>query len=214
MMRTMRLMWFMLGSIPAFAQSAPLDIGVNMYKNSIKIMDASGTEVAEMAEGVQYFPNVSLTSDPVYLFGGSSWSYTIENSLNYFKVSEQEVAYQDSEANLGTSVRGWTVSLSPMLFYHFPNLGNWEFKSGISLGAGYVKVKGDYQITNPNSADVGQIKDIDEEGIAWFSGVRFDAKYGRHTVSLSALTPIIHSDDVDFQHGIGTLSYSYSLFVF
>ncbi|ANW26568.1 hypothetical protein BA953_20660 [Vibrio coralliilyticus] len=70
MMRTMRLMWFMLGSIPAFAQSATLDIGVNMYKNSIKIMDASGTEVAEMAEGVQYFPNVSLTSDPVYLFGG------------------------------------------------------------------------------------------------------------------------------------------------
>ncbi|ANW26567.1 hypothetical protein BA953_20655 [Vibrio coralliilyticus] len=124
------------------------------------------------------------------------------------------MAYQDSEANLGTSVRGWTVSLSPMLFYHFPNLGNWEFKSGISLGAGYVKVKGDYQITNSNSADVGQIKDIDEEGIAWFSGVRFDAKYGRHTVSLSALTPIIHSDDVDFQHGIGTLSYSYSLFVF
>lgn len=213
-MRTMRLFWFTLGVIPALAHSATLDIGVNVYRNSVQIMDDSGTQVAEMAEGLQYFPTVSLTSEPVYLFGGDSWSYTIENSLNYFKVSEQEVAYQDNEANLGTSVRGWTVSASPMLFYHFPNLGNWEFKSGISLGAGYVKIKGDYKITNPESAEVGQIKNIDEEGIAWFTGVRFDAKYGRHTVSLSALTPITHSDDVDFEHGIGTLSYSYSLFVF
>ncbi|PMM19294.1 hypothetical protein [Vibrio lentus] len=214
MKKVIRLLWCLTGFSPILVHSATLDLGVNIFENSVEIKDASGAKVAEMAEGVQFFPKVSLTSEPVYLFGSNTWSYTIENSLNYFKISEQEIANSGTEFDLGTSVRGWAVSSSPMLFYRFPNLGGWEFKSGISLGLGYIKLKGNYQVTNPSSPELGQIKDIDEEGVAWFTGFRFDAKYGRHIFSISALTPTVQSSDVDFRHGIATLSYSYSLFAF
>ena len=108
-------------------------------------LDDKGT----LGEDLSYSPFVLLGS-PYRFFGDSNFGTYVEYGISGFSLNKQIV--NDSLVDLGTSVNGWHVFVTPAIFY---NIGDRavsgdkgrSLKLGIGVGIGYVDARGDIIFT-------------------------------------------------------------------
>ncbi|MGF1716685.1 hypothetical protein L4D08_17610 [Photobacterium chitinilyticum] len=193
--------------------AAEVAIGIQATINSIDIQDPADSErtIARMTSDITYFPTVSLLSDEYYLSKNSNVGVQLQFDWSIFKADKQEVGGNDTGIDLGTSISGYALSGVPVLFYHFNrhNRNEWNVKLGTGLGLGYLKLKGDYQITDVTHPDYGKKKqaNMDEVGLA--VGVYLEANKGNHIISVYNFSPVTQSGNSHFEEYNFFLSYKY-----
>ncbi|MGR5149477.1 hypothetical protein ACQKP8_23395 [Photobacterium alginatilyticum] len=193
--------------------AAEVAIGIQATINSIDIQDPADSErtIARMTSDITYFPTVSLLSDEYYFSKDSNVGVQMQFEWSIFKADKQEVGENDTGIDLGTSISGYALSGVPVLFYHFNrhNPNEWNLKLGTGLGLGYLKLKGDYQITDVTHPDYGEKKqaNMDEVGLA--VGVYLEANKGNHIISVYTFSPVTQSGNSHFEEYNFFLSYKY-----
>lgn len=193
--------------------AAEVAIGIQATINSIDIQDPADSErtVARMTSDIKYFPTVSLLSDEYYFSKDSNVGVQMQFEWSIFKADKQEVGGNDTGIDLGTSISGYALSAVPAAFYHFNrhNRNEWNLKLGTGLGLGYLKLKGDYQITDVTHPDYGKKKQakMDEVGLA--VGVYLEANKGNHIISVYTFSPVTQSGASHFEEYNFFLSYKY-----
>jgi len=193
--------------------AAEVAIGIQATINSIDIQDPADSErtIARMTSDITYFPTVSLLSDEYYFSKDSNVGVQLQFDWSIFKADKQEVGGNDTGIDLGTSISGYALSGVPVLFYHFNrhNRNEWNVKLGTGLGLGYLKLKGDYQITDVTHPDYGKKKqaNMDEVGLA--VGVYLEANKGNHIISVYNFSPVTQSGNSHFEEYNFFLSYKY-----
>ncbi|EMG7550805.1 hypothetical protein AB6D72_09655 [Vibrio alginolyticus] len=188
-------------------------IGIQATMNSINIQEPKGSErtIARMTSDIEYYPTISLLSNEYYFSKESSVGVQLQFDWSIFKVDKQEVGGNDNGIDLGTSISGYALSSVPVLFYHFNrhNRNEWNVKLGTGLGLGYLKLKGDYQVTDVTHPDYNEKKQVrmDEVGLA--VGVYLEANKGNHNISVYNFSPVTQSGTSQFEEYNFFLSYKY-----
>ncbi|WP_064609788.1 hypothetical protein [Photobacterium sp. J15] len=188
-------------------------IGIQATINSIDIQDPADSErtIARMTSDMKYYPTVSLLSDEYYFSKDSNVGVQLQFDWSIFKADKQEIGENDTGIDLGTSMSGYALSGVPVVFYHFNrhNQDEWNVKLGTGLGLGYLKLKGDYQVTDVTHPDYGKKKqaNMDEFGLA--VGVYLEANKGNHIISVYNFSPVTQSDASQFEEYNFFLSYKY-----
>ncbi|ELR64427.1 hypothetical protein C942_02450 [Photobacterium marinum] len=192
-----------------------LAIGIQATINSIDIQDPDDSErtIARMTSDMKYYPTVSLLSDEYYFSKDSNVGVQLQFDWSIFKADKQEIGENDTGIDLGTSISGYALSAVPVIFYHFNrhNQDEWNVKLGTGLGLGYLKLKGDYQVTDVTHPDYGKIKQANLDKVGLAVGVYLEANKGNHIMSIYNFSPITQSDASQFKEYNFFLTYKYRI---
>ncbi len=193
--------------------AAEVAIGIQATMNSIDIQESKDNEktIARMTSDIKYYPTVSLLSDEYYFSKDSNVGVQLQFDWSIFKVDKQEVGGNDTGIDLGTSISGYALSGVPVLFYHFNrhNRNEWNVKLGTGLGLGYLKLKGDYQITDVTHPDYSKKKQVSMDGVGLAVGVYLEANKGNHVISVYNFSPVTQSGNSQLEEYNFFLSYKY-----
>ncbi|WP_417878727.1 hypothetical protein [Vibrio sp.] len=190
-------------------------IGIQATINSIDIQNPTDSEktIARMTSDIMYYPTVSILSDAYYFYKDSNVGIQLQFDWSIFKADKQEVSGNDTDLDLGTSISGYALSSVPLIFYHFNrhNRNEWNVKLGTGLGLGYLKLKGDYQITDIKHPDYGQKKEASMDKIGLSVGVYLEASKKNHILSIYNFSPVTQSGHSRFEEYNFFLSYKYRI---
>ncbi|GLO63075.1 hypothetical protein MACH09_35830 [Vibrio sp. MACH09] len=194
--------------------SVELALGIQMQNDSVVIKDAYSGEnsIAEFDGGDSIYPLISLITEPNYLFNDSSWGYQFKFSGTYFDIEKQKVPGINKEKDIGTSIYGYTLSAVPVGFYHFNknSKNEWNYKTGIGLGTGYMRLKGNYKVTDSSHPDFNMVKKLSTESMTLVLALYLEANLDKHTIILQNISPLVYSGYFEYQQSSITLSYSYA----
>ena len=126
-----------------------LTAGVTLHSIDFSVSTKDSGTLGTLSEDFSYAPFIFLGS-PYRYFGDSNWGGYMEYGFSGFRLNQQLV--NDELVDLGTSVTGWHVFVTPNFFYNFGdkhayvNQG-YSLKIGVGVGAGYVNASGDVILT-------------------------------------------------------------------
>ena len=140
-------------------------------------------------------PNGTLSEDfslsPIFVLGSpykyiqdSNWGNFMEYSFSGFKLNQQVV--NDELVDLGTSVDGYYVFVTPTIFYSFDekylNKNNRQkLIAGLGIGLGYLKADGDIIFTETTQ----ELLAIDISGAALAISMFIDYRFGNFVTRIS-----------------------------
>ncbi|HIF5636122.1 TPA: hypothetical protein ACX3DH_003829 [Vibrio parahaemolyticus] len=152
--------------------AAEIGIGIQATINSIDIKDQDTNRkiVARMTSDLNFFPTISIISDEYYFSRDSNFGIHFQFDSSVFKANKQDLGGNCTGFNYGTSVSGLALSGVPVVFYHFNrnNPSEWNIKLGTGFGAGYLRLHGNYQVTDITHFEYGKKKQLNmnEVGLA------------------------------------------------
>jgi len=150
-----------------------------------------------LSEDFSYTPYIILGS-PYRYIGESKWGSFIEYSISTFNLNQQMV--NDELVDLGTSVKGYDIFVTPTLFYSFfgqnPSIKHDQtLLSGIGVGVGYLKATGDIIFTETTQ----ERQDIDVSGLDLAVSIFVDYRIGNFTTRITAGGTTYTRDNLDYQ---------------
>jgi len=153
-------------------------------------------------------PNGTLSQDfsyaPIFRLGGpynfigkSNWGGMLEYSFTTFKLDQQLV--DDQLVDLGTSVDGYYVFVTPALFYSFGQSLSAELNrntliAGLGVGLGYLNASGDIRFTETT----GELHAFDVSGLALAISLFVDFRRGEFASRLSGGLTTYSKGDFDY----------------
>lgn len=195
--------------------AAEVAIGMQATINSIDIQDLADSErtIAQMTSDVKYFPTISLLSDEYYFSKESNFGIHLQFDWSIFKADKQELGENNAGIDLGTSISGYALSGVPVVFYHFNrhNPNEWNVKLGTGVGVGYLKLNGDYQVTDVTHSEYGKKKQASMDEIGLAVGVYLEVNKRNHIISIYNFSPINYTGNSQFEEYNVFLSYKYRI---
>lgn len=190
-------------------------IGGNASNKSVWIEDTSlsGNEIAKMDNGIIFVPSVGLRTDLRYFNDESNWGYFYQFSGALFDIKKQELPNIEENQDVGTSLKGYSLFATPTAFYHFnmSNKKNWSYKTGIGVGLGFLKLQGNFKITETSHLEYDQVKNVNVAAVGFSVGVYFEASKNNHSIIIQNFAPTISDDKYEYmQHNVDIM-YRYRI---
>jgi len=199
-------------AFPVVSHAVELAVGLQSTFTNIEIQDPEhgDKDVAVMTSGFHILPTASLVSSPYYFAEDSNVGMQFQLDWSFFKSGQQALQNSQDKVDLGTSVKGYAITAVPVLFYHWNRDAgsDWNAKVGIGFGAGYLDLKGNYQITHV-AQQRGETRDVDFDGLGMAINVYLEANKGPHQFQLYNFSPILSEKDYDFQGHNVVMAYKY-----
>ncbi|MEI8593182.1 hypothetical protein [Photobacterium sp. Hal280] len=196
----------------AASQAVELAVGLQSTFTNIDIQDPEhgDKDVAVMTSGLHILPTASLVSSPYYFAEDSNFGVQFQLDGSFFKSGQQVLQNGQEKVDLGTSVKGFAMTAVPVLFYHWNRdaSADWNAKVGIGFGAGYLDLKGNYQITHI-AEQRGETRDVNFGGFGMAINVYLEANKGPHQFQLYNFSPVLSEKEYDFQGHNVVMAYKY-----
>lgn len=189
-------------------------LGINTARNSIGIEDKSrgDNEIAMMEGEFEFSPSIAARTEATY-FANSNWGYHIQIDFFQFKIDKQEInIYSSAPArDLGTEMKGSSIYVVPVAFYHFnrQQQKDWNYKAGVGAGFGYLDLQGTFRITDSSHPLFNSVQNVDVSDIGMAGGVYFSAEKGNHLFVGQNYGPLIDDGQFQYQAHDVALSYKY-----
>lgn len=174
-----------------------LTVGVSLNSIDFDVGSEGNTDpYGTLSEDFSYSPYIILGS-PYKYAGESDFGGLMEYSFSGFNLSRQEVGGE--LVDLGTSVTGYYVFITPTVFYSFfgqdtNNKYDQTLVMGMGLGLGYLKAEGDIIFT----ATTRERHNIDISGPALAVSGFIDYRAGNFTTRISAVLNNYTKDSLDY----------------
>lgn len=135
-----------------------LTLGVSAKEQRIHVKESfRGDEFGTLSSGFQPTVLVDIGS-PYRYFGGSDFGWYVLYAFRHFDAGEQLVGENKSSQDLGTSASGYTMYLTPMIFWGpAKEIESTIVKIGAGAGIGYIKASGDVIFTETGDMERHQI---------------------------------------------------------
>ena len=149
-----------------------------------------------LSEEFSYSPIIILGS-PYKFIDESNWGGLMEYSFSTFQLNQQLV--NDEFVDLGTSVKGYYVFVTPTVFYSFlernpRNKYDQTLLTGIGVGLGYLKATGDIIFTETTQ----ERHEIDVNGVALAISMFMDYRIGNFVTRISGGLTSHTNDNLDY----------------
>lgn len=173
-----------------------LTLGISVYSTDLEVKDKNSNAKGTLSEEFGYSPFLALESPYRYFNEKTDFGWFMEYGLGTFKLDRQLVNGQ--LVDLGTSVRGYHATITPVLFYNFGDrlLNGHSFKLGVGTGLGYLHAKGDIILTESPVKERHDFK-INDLGLAVY--VLFDYRYKNLNIRVSGSGPTIDKGDHEYE---------------
>lgn len=189
-------------------------LGMEATTKSLWVEDTDyGTdEIARMDGGLNYYPSVSARSESIYFDHGGNWGYHYQFDFSQYEINTQEILGLSDPVDLGTRVKGSAFYAVPVGYYHFKKgqSDQWQYKAGLGIGVGYLTVSGDYQVTDSNHINYGEVKTVNVTGVDMAVGVYFEAFKGNHVVVIQNYAPTLESAGYQYMLHNVVIAYRYA----
>ena len=173
-------------------------VGIADKALDLEVSDVNATSYSgSMSEGQYITATLSLNS-PYEFFKDSKFGYYIEYGFSNFEMDVQVTNNGTIEEDLGTSVNGLSLYLTPVLFYSFGDNINKEkkhsFLIGLGAGIGYLKASGEIIFTETTS----ELFDVDVNKVDLSVVILLEYQYNNWYVRYQDSGPEIHEGDYDY----------------
>jgi len=189
-------------------------VGVEVSDKSVWVEDKnrSGNEIAKVSNGIKLRPSFTLRTIPSYFSDSGNWGYHYQIDSSIFKINKQELPGVEDEQNVGTTMKGFSIYAIPVAYYHFNRNQpkKWNYKSGIGIGVGYLKVTGNFQITHDSHPEIGEVKAVNADGFGLAVGIYLEASFGKHVIVIQNYAPFIVDKQYDYQQNNVIIAYRYT----
>ncbi len=204
-------------SLATSTNTLALDImaGINFPNKSVEVYDKDADDdyIASFSSKFKVAPTIGLRNKPDYI-SESNFGYFFQFDGAIFELDKQEIDGEDDPQDVGTSLSGFSVLATPTLFYHFnKSPTNWSQKVGLGVGAGYLSLTGDFNITDDTHPKFAQTIDVSERGWGLTVGLFFEISNDKHSFIISNFAPSIADDNYEYmQHNIDMMyRYKFSI---
>lgn len=185
---------------------------------------------ATMSSEFLLTPIIGYSTD-LKKFGDSNFGYYLETIWKEYELDRQSLNGTDSPmklsdvsdpdlVDLGTSIKGTTFAVTPILAYEIPILMDIYMQLGMGFGLGYLSVKGDYYETDETASEVcrrsstiAELKSnclkqkVNDDGFT--TSVGFLAKLSYKNLSLSAVMSGPGFSNYDYNEVAVVLNYRF-----
>jgi len=165
-------------------------------------------------------PALSLRTKARYFWEHSNWSYTFSADFLTSRLDKQLVARDNGSgerlADVDTRMQGWSLFLTPLLYYQFnrDTPDTWQYRAGCGAGVGFQEYRGDFLVTNAEHPDVGTRQTLRHSALGMSAGLYLEARYGNHHFIFNGdLLSTAPSGYMYLQNSV-RLSYQYRLVSF
>jgi len=171
--------------------------GVSVNLVDIDVYSEGSTSTnGTLSEEFSYAPYIILGS-PYKYFGESNWGGLMEYSFSTFNLSQQTV--NDELVDLGTSVKGYDVFVTPTVFYSFfgqnPSIKyDHTLITGLGIGIGYLKATGDIIFTESTQ----ERHEIDVSGPGLAVSIFMDYRIGNFSTRISGGGTSYTQDNLEY----------------
>ena len=160
-----------------------------------------------LSEEFSYSPIIILGS-PYKYFGESNWGGLMEYSFSTFQLNQQLV--NDELVDLGTSVKGYYVFVTPTLFYSFFERNprdkyDQTLITGLGVGLGYLKATGDIIFTETTQ----ELHEIDVNRAALAISLFVDYRIGNFVTRISGGLTSYTKNNFDYDAFVFTWDFGY-----
>lgn len=158
-------------------------VGVSFKQVTLDLMEGSDhLVVATIGNELSPIPVFNLQS-PVKFFGRSRVGYYIVYECGGFNLDLQEsfFAWEPQWQDMGTSVRGFFISATPVLALETPERSNTRIRLNFGIGLGYLSLSGDVIIYRDFEPDqpFRQKVDINEPALNCYLSTEFIGSKGQ-----------------------------------
>lgn len=198
---------------PGKSRAYEIYLGIEAGEKAVWVEDTRRgfDEIAKVEEGLAYYPSVAFRSGSSYFSTNSKWGYHFQLDTSVFHLNKQLPHNGEDPVNFGTRLKGYSLYAVPVVYYHF-NRGdskNWQYKAGIGVGLGYLRLQGNFQITDPGHPQSGQLISVNTDGFGMAVGVHIEAAFDRHYILAQNYGPTLeHSSFEYLQHNV-IIAYRY-----
>lgn len=185
---------------------------------------------ATMSSAFVLTPVIGYSTD-LNKFGDSNFGYYLETIWKEYELDRQSLNGTDSPMklsdvsdpdliDLGTSIKGTTLAVTPILAYEIPILMGINMQLGMGFGLGYLSVKGSYYETDEaasevcrSSTTIAELKSsclkqkVNDDGFT--TSVGFLAKLSYKNLSLSAVMSGPGFSNYDYNEVAVVLNYRF-----
>lgn len=205
---------FLLNMFTSSVNAFEILLGIEATSQSVWVeeLDLGNNEIAMMDSGLNYQPSISVRSSVFYFEKESNWGYHYQLDGATFNINKQEIPGLEDVQDLGTEVKGYSLYAVPVAYYHFNRNepGKWSYKAGLGVGIGYLKLSGNFRITDTSHPEYNQVKQVDADGFDIAVGVYFEAVFDRHVITVQNYGPTLDDGTYEYlQHNVA-MSYRYA----
>jgi hypothetical protein len=171
--------------------------GVSVKSVDIDVYNEGSTSAnGTLSEEFSYTPYIILGS-PYKYFGESNWGGLMEYSFSTFNLSQQIV--NDELVDLGTSVKGYDVFVTPTVFYSFFGQNasakyDHTLITGLGVGIGYLKSTGEIIFTESTQ----ERHEIDVNGLGLAVSIFIDYRIGNFSTRISGGGTSYTQDNLEY----------------
>ncbi|MDH5379057.1 MAG: hypothetical protein OEX00_12095 [Gammaproteobacteria bacterium] len=205
---------FLLASYTGSLYALEAAVGIEYSSKAVWVEESKrgDDEIARMDSGTSPGPSLVIRTHPQYVWEDSNWAYHYQIDFSAFDIDTQEVPESPEVQDLGTSVSGYSVFALPVAYYHFnrDKQNEWNYKAGLGAGIGYLRIKGNFQITQGSHPEHGQKKEIDFTGLGFSVGVYFEASIGNHIIIAQNYSPKVFDHPYEYQQHNVIIAYRYA----
>lgn len=192
-----------------------VELGVGFGVSTASFSTDSSHEVdsATMTSGFSFSPVIGFKSE-LNKFKDSNFGYYYHTVLTTYELDKQDLDLNSDlllsdvenmgEVDLGTSVKGVALSVTPVFVYEKVFSSNAKLHAGLGVGLGYLSVKGDYFETEESaslacraSTTITQVQqscvkqNIDESGVDVSVGLLLGYYYKNYALSITNAGPTV-----------------------
>lgn len=178
---------------------------------TVKQPDIGTKVIAIVSSEPELSPSFTFRSKEKYLSEKSKWAYHFQIDAAEFDVNMQQLPSTREIVDLNTSLDGFSVYALPVIYYHFNKnfVKKWNYRAGFGLGVGYMKLNGNFKITDPGHPQYNQIKSVGIKGYGGSVGLYFEATYKRHMIVLQSYGPVLTDEPYQYHQVNTVLAYRY-----
>ncbi|MDH5423758.1 MAG: hypothetical protein OEY29_02040 [Gammaproteobacteria bacterium] len=188
-------------------------LGVESGAKSVTVKEPEfGNEIISTVKSEpELSPSFTFRSKEKYFSEKSKWAYHFQVDAAEFDVNMQQLQPTAGLVNLGTSLDGYSLYALPVVYYHFNKnlVKKWTYRAGFGLGIGYMKLDGNFKITDPGHPQYNQIKAVQIKGYGSSVGLYFEATYKRHMIVLQSYGPVLTDEPYQYHQVNTVLAYRY-----
>jgi len=193
----------------AFAFDIMAGGSINSKYVEVKDKEFGNESIAKLTSGFKLWPSLGLRTGYSYFTKNTNWMYFYELDWAIFNMESQEVT--DEVVDLDTSIIGYSLFAVPTAAYNFSkgSSNKWGYKVGVGLGISYIRMVGNFRVTNDKHPEFGQKRNFDIDSIGSAFGIFFEASKNRHSIVLQNFGPSTDNGEYQFEQMNFYLMYRY-----
>ncbi len=212
------LFFFVLTCFSLSANALGVVFGLGASEEAIWVDDNSlgYDEVAKLESDTMILPSIGIRTESRYFNEDSGWGFHFEVNGSLIDIKTQTIPDSEPPVDVGTGIRGYSIYVVPLAYYHFKrnSIAEWSYKAGIGLGAGYLNLKGNFKITGSSSPNYNDIEDVNASGVGMAGGAYFEASKGSHLIVIQNFVPMISDKRYSYSQLNLLFSYKYVVELF